>query len=935
MFSEERKEGSPRFRKLHFPVGLWINSPKKHFAKLSKKWPSVGSVKSTSSDTASRTSETVEMRQPTKNKNNRHKRLSNIFQRGSSGIRWGSEKKLYEIEDVKLDMDTMAELTGQKNVPGILKIFGEGISAGANYKSVLATPRSTSQELVKEALERYSVDVTDVQDFVLCDVIGSFEGVDGDWKMEYLRIVGDYEKPLVLQDMWKPKTGFSRRFEIRKKTEVEKLTIDDDKETAGINAQARKLQKSRSRAASGGSTPLPREGSDGTSLRRSISELNLNARRRKDRKNVKSMMVADAHSIESGNTELENETPATNAREENDLGGDGGTGDVGGGGADEDCMDPDKLDRLSQSLILPPTDLPYFLLLQGYNPKEDFVVYVMTGKKHIFGKGGKTASGQKERIDTYLTAPDILSRHCVIRQVRLPGKQYQMVVRPFRGACVTHNGGILLREAVLLPGDLVGMGEHFLFMYKDPRVAQDRLAWLPKPSTPQTLSGVFCCQMCGRSLQERQEAFRAYMESKELLLQYWPENEDSLLKEILTTADGEFKLAPAYLFSLCIQHSTSFFEPQHFPKLLLKIANIIKKVVWDKIKEIGDSQPENQQVKACGGTLSVEQVVTDLRPLMLWMSNSVELLNFFQKKVLEMEKDWETEGIGDDPLIVNDLETCEEAMTLLDEVIMYTFQQCVYYLTKTLYTALPSLLDTNPFTTSGDLANVEDLSSMPEGVRGTLDIYQATFHLSHECELHPDLLSQTFGYLFFFSNTSLFNTLMERGNGDSFYQWSKAVQIRTNLDLILDWLQRVGLGDIAAEFFRKLSSTVNLLCIPKTSLLKASWANLRLDYPALSPAQLNHLLRNYQLGLGRQHPETWDPPPEERVDIANVDIFESFTDHPPLILPNDNFHLKLSEPVSNEVFLSQLQQIRRFVWNLEQQSLSTSQKACLDSESSS
>lgn len=58
------------------------------------------------------------------------------------------------------------------------------------------------------------------------------------------------------------------------------------------------------------------------------------------------------------------------------------------------------------------------------------------------------------------------------------------------------------------------------------------------------------------------------------------------------------------------------------------------------------------------------------------------------------------------------------------------------------------------------------------------------------------------------------------GQGRPFYQWSRAVQIRTNLDLVLDWLQGAGLGDIAMEFFRKLSMAVNLLCVPRTSLLK-------------------------------------------------------------------------------------------------------------------
>lgn len=55
---------------------------------------------------------------------------------------------------------------------------------------------------------------------------------------------------------------------------------------------------------------------------------------------------------------------------------------------------------------------------------------------------------------------------------------------------------------------------------------------------------------------------------------------------------------------------------------------------------------------------------------------------------------------------------------------------------------------------------------------------------------------------------------------DGLFSWSRAVQIRTNLDLVLDWLQGAGLGDIASEFMKKLSATVNFLCIPKTRLIQ-------------------------------------------------------------------------------------------------------------------
>ncbi|KAE8593514.1 hypothetical protein XENTR_v10019169 [Xenopus tropicalis] len=888
---------------------------------------------STSSDTTSRNNETVELRQPTKNKNNRHKRLSNLFHRSTNSIagsissgtgRWVSEKKLSEIIDTV--PEDLVELSSQKNLPGILKIFGDDISSGTNYKSVLATPRSSAEELVKEALERYAVADSETEVFVLCDVVGRFVGLEGEWKMEYLRVVGDNERPLVLQEMWKPKTGFSRRFEIRRKQEVEKMTMAEDNETAGINAQARRLQKSRSRAASGGNAPL-REREESISLRRSISDVNINSKKRRERKSIKSMVANDgdpgqdlSQSQKDGISEMKNLSEGDRNVDRDDS---------------ADQMDLD-FERLSQCLIQPPAEHPYFLLLQGYNKDQDFVIYVMTRKKHLFGRAEKSLRDKGPYVDTFLSAPDILPRHCSVWRLDSSGQKYIVRVRPYRGALVTHNGRVLQRETELHTGDLLGLGEHFLFMYKDPRMPQGRPAWLPKSWSSPSLSGAFSCQMCGRSLQEKQEAVQAYIESREPVLQYRSQEEDSVLKEIIEKTGNpgsDFKLAPAYLFSLCLEHSTKALDPGHFPKLVMKIASFIKEVVWEKIKEIGDKQPENQQDRGLPCALGIEEVATDLRPLMLWMSNSMELLNFVQRKILDLEKEWESEGSSQDTLLSSDIEACEESMALLDEVIMYTFQQCVYYLTKTLYAALPALLESNPFTDPASLSDVGELSNMPEGTRGTLAIYQATLDLTRECELHPDLVSQTFGYLFFFSNASLFNTLMEKGNGEPFYQWSKAVQIRTNLDLVLDWLQGIGLGDIAAEFFRKLSATVNLLCIPKTSLMKVSWSTLRNDYPALSSAQLNHLLRNYHLGVGRSHPAAWEPPEEEKEEITN-NIFESFTEHPPLILPCENFRLQLAQPINDDAFYGQLCQLRRFVWDLEQKSLPANQRASYRVENS-
>lgn len=57
------------------------------------------------------------------------------------------------------------------------------------------------------------------------------------------------------------------------------------------------------------------------------------------------------------------------------------------------------------------------------------------------------------------------------------------------------------------------------------------------------------------------------------------------------------------------------------------------------------------------------------------------------------------------------------------------------------------------------------------------------------------------------------------------------------------------------------------------------------------------------------------------------DIFESFTEHPPLILPIEGFRLRLSEPVGDDALHRQLCRMRRLVWDLEQEALPANQRA--------
>ncbi|XP_037669870.1 ras-associating and dilute domain-containing protein isoform X7 [Choloepus didactylus] len=135
--------------------------------------------------------------------------------------------------------DDPAELSTQLSAPGILKVFGDSVCSGTHYKSVLATARSSAQELVREALERYGVDPARAGQYVLCDAVGQAGEAGQPWQAACFRVFADNEKPLLIQEFWKPREGLSRRFELRKKSDVEELAAKDvDTVTAGENQRA-------------------------------------------------------------------------------------------------------------------------------------------------------------------------------------------------------------------------------------------------------------------------------------------------------------------------------------------------------------------------------------------------------------------------------------------------------------------------------------------------------------------------------------------------------------------------------------------------------------------------------------------------------------------------------------------------------------------------
>ncbi|KAK1343611.1 hypothetical protein QTO34_016391 [Cnephaeus nilssonii] len=554
---------------------------------------------------------------------------------------------------------------------------------------------------------------------------------------------------------------------------------------------------------------------------------------------------------------------------------------------------------------------PHLLLLQGYSQQHDSLVYVLNRERHTVGQ--RTPSS-KPSIS--LSAPDILPLHCTLRRHHPSGREQAgglLVLEPLPGAPVAVNfsevGG---RTVVLRHGDLLSLGLYYLLLFKEPAQAQP----LPAPALARLQALPHSCRMCGAQLRAPGDS-----RPRQLRLEFEPDVEDALLQRIMTLIEpgGEdHKLTPAFLLCLCVQHSATRLPPGSFGRLLLKIAKAIRETVWEKTRELAEKQaPLQEPVTAAGSCLA--GLLPELRHVLLWMANAVELLYFVQQQgpvyMQGLEQGPDATG-STESVFSCALAASEEAMAELEEVVLYAFQQCVYYVSKSLYVCLPALLECPPFQTEPRESWCQ-APQLPEELRRVVSIYQAALDLLRQAQVHPEIVSQVLAYLFFFSSTLLFNQLLDKGPSLSCFHWPRGVQACARLQQLLDWTRGAGFGEAGEHFFRKLSCTLNLLATPRAQLIQMSWASLQAAFPALSPAQLHRLLTQYQLASAMGPMSVWEPGAQDRPEAFNSeDVLESYENPPPIVLPSEGFQVDLEADCPDDSIYQHLLYVRHFLWGL-------------------
>ncbi|XP_032431065.1 ras-associating and dilute domain-containing protein [Xiphophorus hellerii] len=965
---------------------------KRRFVRLGRK-SSDGSQSGVSAGSSStcRSAEGVAVRQPSKSRIRRQtNRLSGVFHRNpvptsgsmalTAGLRSSRSVQVRKgsmFSAEVLPEDDPSELSNQITAPGILKIFGNEICEGAHYKSVLATTHSSAGELVKEALDRYGLRKEESESYVLCDTIGSIDSHQ--WRTEGFRVVGDHEKPLLLQSLWKPREGLARRFEIQRKSSIEEMTSKErDTVTAGINAQARKLQKSRSRVTS---TLVERTLGRSQKLWRSKSEMDLldggdesggehDARAKGLHKSLGRSSVHSQESLENGPRLIDIHSAET------PFEGDGGTasktenlcpprprGEREGEESEREETESSD-DNTTQYSIHPPHDCPYLLLLQGWSLMQDFIIYLLAAPHILIGR--RADCEDKLSVDVLLFADDILPSHCSLHR---HGVGSPITLSPCKDAAVSRNGKAVKDDVRLSSGDIIGLGKRYLFLFRDPLASVNKeesdaslepmlpaapciMCLSPPAATTIHSTAMIHCINCipnctdvrGSACKRSPNKGPPFLTSPKghiLTLSYRVEDEDRVVKEIFamdgssSITDGA-PLTVSFLLSLCLQYATAYLHTSDLRRLLLLSASEVQSATWDCTTKLAAVYPEDEGSNPKDHEVrSLHDVISGLRPLVVWMANTLELLQFIQHQlplilewINQKEKGQREDGHWEDAEFkeVENLamlevrlscirSASEETMAVLEEVILLAFQQCVYYITKFLYTVLPSLLDCNPFRESaGDCGRGLGGGGMhvPVEISQVVEVLNESWRLLLDCQVHPEVSSQLIGYLFYFINASLFNSLMERGSEPGFFQWSRGVRMRANLDLVLDWAHAAGLGELALEHTHTLSSAINLLATPRKNLLQTPWASLRSDYPTLSPAQLHHLLSLYS--PASPCAQTWAPSAQDRAAAhTTADILESFDTHHPLELPDEGYQLQLRRPVADPALREQLQKLKEFI----------------------
>lgn len=473
-----------------------------------------------------------------------------------------------------------SELSTNENSPGVLKVYGESVVPGVQYKSVLASCRSTALELVKQALERFGLPTANYRQYVLCDVVGRYKidktanlGKDvrcgsseasistERWEGVLNRPLRDMDRPLLLQQFWKPMDGYHRRYELHTHLQITEQVDDDD--TLGLNENARKILRSKLRP---GAIPLY----VASTLRpRHLSGVERRA---------------------TGSSQPEPHTDSSDSE------------------TTQTRFKPSKVCSHENNASVP-VKHPFFLLIRGFDVRKDKTIYVIKFKRFVVGNPHLKRQNDKQFEDVpkiSVFAPDLSGAYCRFKVYRLKRNNgarsaagehsnYFLEVEPLEDN-VSVNGCTIQDKALVKSGDIIQLGLYYVFLFKDCSKGHDiplSVTWLSVPTRDDGNKVVSRdLRPCETSVDEMTSSVASSATddsvdlsvSDRMCFSYAKDKEDELVRYICAIIQHQntcqtYALTVAFMFAMCIEYSSRKSEKRHLKHLFLKILLTVRESV--------------------------------------------------------------------------------------------------------------------------------------------------------------------------------------------------------------------------------------------------------------------------------------------------------------------------------------------------------------------
>lgn len=215
-----------------------------------------------------------------------------------------------------------------------------------------------------------------------------------------------------------------------------------------------------------------------------------------------------------------------------------------------------------------PSDSPYFLTIQSYDSQQDAVLHLINNTTSIIG-----GTEDADKCNIRLFAPDILAQHCWVCKVydNEDEIEYKCIsLAPFPGAQVRINDEEITCKTNIQAGDIITLGQFYIFLFKDPTCHKDQVE-SSKSIVRHTLNNPEDKSHAYEDDQQWHDVVNSAM-----AISFSVEKQDELLFKIfqlMGPTDAGYKLTPAYLLCLALDHARQTMRRDDLATFLTKLCS--------------------------------------------------------------------------------------------------------------------------------------------------------------------------------------------------------------------------------------------------------------------------------------------------------------------------------------------------------------------------